>query len=93
MKYKYLSPYRQGSAHNSLVGNISDLQQFLREKYLNGERNTWLLVDASSPLENLLITLFRSPEGGFRECRFNDIYATYKNIVEKTIGVLKNRFR
>lgn len=40
-----------------------------------------------------MITPFRSTEEGSPESRFNHVHAKTRNIVERTIGVLKNRFR
>lgn len=92
--------------------NTSDLKEFLKTNYLNGETNTWLLGiknnvfivkpninlsyivgDAGYPLEPYLITPFRSAEDGTAESRFNYIHAQARNVVERAIGVLKNRFR
>lgn len=43
LRIRYISPSHPGSAHDSLVWNVSDLKAYLAERYNNGERNTWLL--------------------------------------------------
>ncbi|XP_013110337.1 putative nuclease HARBI1 isoform X2 [Stomoxys calcitrans] len=93
LRIRYISPNHPGSVHDSLVWNTSDLKEFLKTNYLNGETNTWLLGDAGYPLEPYLITPFRSAEDGTAESRFNYIHSQARNVVERTIGVLKNRFR
>lgn len=40
-----------------------------------------------------MITPFRAAEEGSVECRFNTIHSRTRNVVERAIGVLKNRFR
>lgn len=44
-------------------------------------------------MEPYLITLLRSAGEGTPESRFNYVHAQTRNVVERTIGVLKNRFR
>lgn len=39
------------------------------------------------------MTPYRSPNAGSRESKYNIQYSKTRNIVERTIGVLKNRFR
>lgn len=53
----------------------------------------FLQGDAGYPLEPFLITPFRSAAEGTPESRFNHIHSQTRNVVERTIGVLKNRFR
>lgn len=48
---------------------------------------------AGYPLETYLITPFRAVEAGSAECRFNTIHSRTRNVVERTISVLKIRFR
>lgn len=49
--------------------------------------------DAGYPLEPYLITPFRLAGEGTPQCKFNYIHSQTRNVVERTIGVLKNRFR
>ncbi|XP_058974301.1 putative nuclease HARBI1 [Musca domestica] len=93
LRIRYISSHHHGSVHDSLVWNTSDLKQHMKENFDNGERNTWILGDAGYPLEKFLITPFRSADEGSPECRFNKIHSKTRNIVERAIGVLKNRFR
>lgn len=51
------------------------------------------LGDSGYPLEPWLITSYRVAEEGSRNARFNQIHSKTRNIVERTIGLLKSRFR
>lgn len=42
-RIRYISTHNPGSSHDSLIWNTSDLKPLLRDKYENGEKNTWLL--------------------------------------------------
>ncbi|XP_067638622.1 putative nuclease HARBI1 [Eurosta solidaginis] len=93
MKIRYFDARYAGSSHDSLIWNISSAKQVLRERYDSGVRNAWLLGDAGYPLEPYLMTPYRSSSEGSAEAIFNTKHAKTRNIIERTIGVLKNRFR
>ncbi|XP_036340137.1 putative nuclease HARBI1 [Rhagoletis pomonella] len=93
MKIRYVNAQYPGSNHDSHIMNVSNARCFFERNYLNGERNTWILGDAGYSLEPWLMTPFRSPPPGSSESHYNKIHAKARNIIERTIGLLKNRFR
>ncbi|XP_050339117.1 putative nuclease HARBI1 [Bactrocera neohumeralis] len=93
MKIRYVNAQFPGSNHDSHIWNVSNARYFHEKKYLDGERNSWLLGDAGYALEPWLMTPFRTPPSGSPEEKYNKIHAKARNIVERTIGVFKNRFR
>ncbi|XP_050334417.1 putative nuclease HARBI1 [Bactrocera neohumeralis] len=73
--------------YDSFVFNVSDLKVHLQN---NIQNNTWILGDAGYPLHKFLMTPYRLAEASSPQARYN---SKAWNIVERTIGVLKSRFR
>ncbi|XP_036329439.1 putative nuclease HARBI1 [Rhagoletis pomonella] len=93
MRIRSIDPRYPGSCHDSLIWRSSDIRSYLQAQYNNGEHNTWLLGDAGYPLEPFLITPYRSAGEGTHQSTFNKCHSRARNVVERTIGVMKNRFR
>lgn len=43
MRIRYLDARYAGSAHDSLIWNVSPAKRVLREQYNAGDRNCWIL--------------------------------------------------
>ncbi|XP_067625184.1 uncharacterized protein [Eurosta solidaginis] len=82
-----------GSSHDALIWSVSKANDSFQRRYENRERGSWLLGDAGYPLQPFLLTPFRNPQAYTAEHTFNQKHCSGRNIVERTIGVLKSRFR
>ncbi|XP_055906525.1 putative nuclease HARBI1 isoform X2 [Eupeodes corollae] len=92
MCIRYVDARYPGSTHDSFVWNCSNLKSVLETWYQRGERSMFL-GDAGYPLSSCLLTPFRNVSSGSRQSLFNKQHAKGRNIIERTIGVLKSRFR
>lgn len=92
MNIKAVDATRPGSSHDSFIFSMSTARNFFMERYENGERGSWLLADSGYPLEPFIMTPYRNATG-ISQQRFNKRHASARNVVERTIGVLKSRFR
>lgn len=92
MDIKAVDATRPGSSHDSFIWNMSNARNVFMSKYDNGERGSWLLADSGYALEPFVMTPYRSPSS-ITQQNFNKKHASGRNIVERTIGVLKSRFR
>lgn len=63
------------------------------DRYADGERNTMLLGDAGFPQEETMLVPYRNAAAGSSEALFNHRHSKARSIVERTIGLLKMRFR
>ncbi|XP_049301914.1 putative nuclease HARBI1 [Bactrocera dorsalis] len=93
MRIKSIDARYPGCNHDSHVWGLSKLRSHMERRYREGERNAWLLGDAGYPLQPWLMTPYRSVSQGSPQSNYNMRHSTTRNIVERTIGVLKNRFR
>lgn len=93
MKVRAVDSCRPGSCHDSFIWNMSSARNFLLNAYSNGDKNSWLLGDSGYALEPFLLTPYKDVRAETREHKFNKKHASGRNIVERTIGVLKSRFR
>ncbi|KAG0421029.1 hypothetical protein HPB47_003068 [Ixodes persulcatus] len=82
-----------GSVHDSFVWRMS----FLREAFLQGHflrEDECLLGDSGYPLEQWLLNPVPvNPAVGSDEARFNQAHRSTRSVVERCIGMFKNRFR
>ncbi|XP_065368832.1 putative nuclease HARBI1 [Calliphora vicina] len=82
-----------GAAHDSFVWKESEERIHLEQEYNNNLRNFWLLGDSGYPCEPWLLTHYRNPQENSMESKFNDIHSKARCIVERTIGILKARWK
>ncbi|XP_065357795.1 putative nuclease HARBI1 [Calliphora vicina] len=93
MQVRAVDACRPGSCHDSYIWHMSRARNFFFNNYCNGNKNNWLLGDSGYGLEPYLITPYKNVVAGTTQHKFNAKHASARNIVERTIGVLKSRFR
>ncbi|XP_031346743.1 putative nuclease HARBI1 isoform X2 [Photinus pyralis] len=82
-----------GSVHDSAIWQTSLVRRHLVNNYVgNRNQTTYLLGDSGYPLEPWLLTPIANPLTD-AERQFNRRHINIRNTVERTIGVLKQRFR
>ncbi|XP_055909615.1 putative nuclease HARBI1 [Eupeodes corollae] len=93
MRIRAIDARYGGASHDSFVFSLSAYRRHLVQKWNDGDRRSWLLGDSGYTLEPWMMTPYRSAQEGGQEEHFNTIHSKCRNIVERTIGVLKSRFR
>lgn len=81
-----------GATHDSYIWSVSQVRLHLKQKFDQGERAAYLLGDSGYPIEPWLMTPYRPVETHI-ERLYNKLHAKKRNIVERSIGLLKGRFR
>ncbi|KAK4882217.1 hypothetical protein RN001_005536 [Aquatica leii] len=81
-----------GSTHDSAIWQISGIRVHLSRSYFEGDVSSRLIGDSGYPLEPWLFTPFLQPANQAEE-QFNALLTTGRNVIERTNGVLKGRFR
>lgn len=81
-----------GASHDSFVWNQHPVKQHLIDLNNNGE-NVFLLGDSGyAQREYMMTPIIDAPQGSPEEY-YTKLHCTARNTVERTIGVLKNRWR
>ncbi|XP_049898042.1 putative nuclease HARBI1 [Epinephelus moara] len=78
-----------GSTHDSFILAHSGVGNRLQA---GAGRDGWLLGDSGYPLRRWLLTPFPNPQSA-EERRFNIAHGRARSVVERAIGLLKNRWR
>lgn len=93
MKIRAVDARYPGSSHDAFIWNVSRARHNFLGKYESGDRTSKLLGDCGYGIEPFLLTPYRNPCYNSKEYKFNMAHSSARNIVERTIGVLKSRFR
>ncbi|XP_041972278.1 putative nuclease HARBI1 [Aricia agestis] len=81
-----------GATHDSFIFNNTVIQHHL-EQINNAGETAYLLGDSAYGQRSYLMTPCANPEPGSPEEYYNTVHSTARNSVERTIGILKGRFR
>ncbi|XP_065356427.1 putative nuclease HARBI1 [Calliphora vicina] len=82
-----------GVAHDSFVWKHCEERRLLEQLYTENGLNVWVLGDSGYPTEPWCIVPYSITAEGYAEAYFNEIHAKARCIVERTIGILKGRWR
>lgn len=82
-----------GATHDSFIWRHSAIQTYMRQLHDFGEVGSWLIGDSGYPLQPYLMKPFLNPAPDSPESRFNVALCSARNVIERTFGVLKMRFR
>ncbi|XP_005189351.2 uncharacterized protein LOC101895445 [Musca domestica] len=93
MHIRFLDARHGGATPHHLIWSSSKANTFFKELYDTEHRNYWLLGGSEYPLEPYLMIPFARAEDGSAEAIYNTKHSKARHIMERTIGVLKNRFR
>ncbi|XP_061503752.1 uncharacterized protein LOC133391733 [Anopheles gambiae] len=82
-----------GASHDSHVWNRSPVGRFCSIKHRNLETGFKISGDSAYPRADWLIVPCRNATANSAEAEFNTLHTAARIIIERTIGVLKSRFR
>lgn len=82
-----------GSCHDSAIWETSSVNFRLREKNQQGRENTWLLGDSGHPFQLWLMTPINNAAPNTPEPIYTSRHCHARNVVERGIGIWKERFR
>jgi len=81
-----------GSVH-AAMWQISEIRNYLRTCYYNGDYASFFIGDSGYGQEPWLLTPCVNFEEGSPEGQYNMIHKNTRNVIERTNGTLKSRFR
>ncbi|GBO99871.1 Putative nuclease HARBI1 [Eumeta japonica] len=93
MKIRAVDATRPGSCHDAFVLNLSSVSTYYSEAYFYGSRNSLLLADSACALQPYVLVPYKSAAFGTMQHKFNITHSSARNVVERTIGNLKSRYR
>ncbi|XP_052890199.1 putative nuclease HARBI1 [Anopheles moucheti] len=93
MAIRYVDARYSGANHDAHIWNVSGIDDYFSEKHHRGETSFKVLGDSAYPSKPWLVTPKRNAVPNTPEALFNTNHAKGRQIIERTIGVLKNRFR
>ncbi|KAK4886108.1 hypothetical protein RN001_002379 [Aquatica leii] len=82
-----------GSVHDAAIWRMSDVRNYCRGQYENGDITSHLIGDSGYGLEPWLFVPFARVVPGSPEAMFNELLTSTRNCIERTNGILKGRFR
>lgn len=89
MKVIYMDAKFPGSVHDSAVWQVSDLKAMIRNENAG---HSWIIADSGYPIEPWLLTPIIDPITP-REKNYNKKHIKARNVIERTIGSMKAKFR
>ncbi|XP_058122849.1 putative nuclease HARBI1 [Anopheles ziemanni] len=90
---RFVNAKFHGSHHDSYVYSNSPVANYFEEKWRNGERQFKLLADSAYPSKPWIIKPHRNANQNSPEAEFNEKHAKARSIIERTFGMLKNKFQ
>ncbi|XP_058122773.1 putative nuclease HARBI1 [Anopheles coustani] len=93
MNIRYVNARYGGANHDAHVWTVSNVDSYFEAKHRNGETAFRVLGDSAYPSKPWLVTPKRNAAHDTPEARYNSKHVQGREIVERTFGLLKSRFR
>ncbi|XP_052861358.1 putative nuclease HARBI1 [Anopheles cruzii] len=93
MTIRYVNARYSGANDAADIWVASGVDKFFAEKYGSGNRDFKVLVDSAYPSKPWIVTPKRNATINSPEAVHNNRHAKARHIIERSFGLLKNRFR
>ncbi|XP_049279393.1 putative nuclease HARBI1 [Anopheles funestus] len=93
MAIRYVDARFSGANHDAHIWSVSGIDDYFSLKHQRGETSYKILGDSAYPSKPWLITPKRNAAPNTPDASYNTRHAKGREIIERTIGMLKNRFR